>query len=230
MNGEIMSFAALRAASRLVGRRTALRCLAVGVGASLLAACKGGDEAEPGKKNGESATAGDGGGHGTGGNGEGDHTSGSGNGGSGGTGTGGVAAQSFAAFVRGTWKITSETTNEERFSYTATVGDGVWTLDFGQGVAERGTWTLRGGRLVLDVPERFAGGDLADGQTEEAAAENVPATVGDSVSLFLPWQAPGLAGLDDEQRLDVNYDKKSGVLRIRHIEPGGMTTHTCTRA
>jgi hypothetical protein len=216
MNGGIVSFEALRAASRLVGRRTALRCLAVGVGASLLAACKGGDESKPGKRDGGSDAAGGGGDHGTGG--------------SGGTGTGGVAAQSFAAFVRGSWKITSESTNEERFTYTATVGDGVWTLDFGQGATERGTWALQGGRLVLGVPERFAGGDLADGQTEEAAAENVPATVGDSVSLFLPWQAPGLAGLDDEQRLDVNYDKKSGVLRIRHIEPGGMTTHTCTRA
>jgi hypothetical protein len=218
-----MSLDALRAMSRMVGRRTALRYLAVGVGASLLAACKGDGERKSGggaKDDGET----------TGGDGQG----GSGSGGSSGTGSGnggtkGVAGNTLAAFVRGSWKITTETTDGESFSYSATVEDGAWTLDFGGGTAEQGTWALRGGRLVLGVSERFGRGEGAGEPTDEAAAENVPATVGDSVSLFLPWQPPGMPGTGDGQQLDVNYAKQTGVLRIRHIEPSGMTVHTCTR-
>ncbi|MEV5311186.1 lipocalin family protein [Streptomyces sp. NPDC052610] len=221
-----MSLDVLRAMSRMVGRRTALRYLAVGVGASLLAACKGdGDKKSGGGTKNDGGTTGGDGQDGGGGQGGGGTGSGSG-------GTKGVAGNTLAAFVRGTWKITTETTDGETFSYSATVRDGAWTLDFGGGKAEQGTWALQGGRLVLGVSDDFGSGEGAGepGEpTDEAAAENVPATVGDSVSLFLPWQPPGMPGTGDGQQLDVNYTKQSGVLRIRHIEPSGMTVHTCTR-
>ncbi|MCF1594596.1 hypothetical protein [Streptomyces muensis] len=117
--------------------------------------------------------------------------------------------------------------DESSFSCTATIDDGTWTLDFGDGKTTRGTWALQGGRLALQVPEDLGGG--GPGDMEEAAAENVPASVGDSLSLFLPWQPPGFPGVSDDQRLDVNYSGKNGVLRIRHMESSGMTIHTCTR-
>ena len=196
-----MSLDAVRTVTRVVGRRTSLRYLAVGVGASLLAACKGSGETK--------------------GNGSG------GEGGGGNSGTNGVASKALTAFVRGSWKITTDTTDGKTVAYSATVDDGTWTLDFGGGKTQKGTWALQGGRLGLRVPEHL-GSDSSE--LADAAAENVPATVGDSVSLLLPWQPPGLSGTGDGQRLDVNYTKKSGVLRIRHIEASGMTVHTCTKA
>ncbi|GHI06981.1 hypothetical protein Scel_53020 [Streptomyces cellostaticus] len=81
--------------------------------------------------------------------------------------------------------------------------------------------------MALRAPEHM--GD-SSGELADAAAENVPSKVGDSVSRLLPWQPPGLTGSDSGQQLDVNYTKKSGVLRIRHMEASGMTVHTCTRA
>ncbi|WP_158973156.1 hypothetical protein [Streptomyces griseus] len=208
-----MTLDAARAMSRVVGRRTALRCLAVGVGASLLAACKSGEKHKGGDK-----------------------AAGGGTGSSGGSGgesspspTSGVTGRALAAFVRGSWKITSETTGGDTVSYSARVDDGVWTLDFGGGKSQKGTWAFQGGRLALRAPEHLNGGSSSD-ELADAAAANVPATVGDSVSLLLPWQPPGFPSTDSGQQLDVNYTKKTGVLRIRHMEASGMTVHTCTRA
>jgi hypothetical protein len=191
----------------VVGRRTTLRYLAVGVGASLLAACKGNDDG-----NRKSEGSGNGGGKD----------------GSGGTPvTPGVTGRAFAAFVRGSWKVTSEMPGGDTFTYTMTVDDGVWTMDAGGGRSTKGTWSLQNGRLALRVPERL--GD-ADSDPEDAAAENVPASVGDSVSLGLPWQPPGASGTGSGERLEVEYNKKAG-LRIRHTEPSGsMTVHHCVRA
>ncbi|MEU9366750.1 hypothetical protein AB0D71_18820 [Streptomyces avermitilis] len=202
-----MSSDTVRAVSRVVGRRATLRYRAVGVGASLLAACKGND----GTKGNSSGGAG--GRSGT-------HDP---------SGTAGVAGKTLTAFVRGSWKSTTETTGGQTLSYSAAVDDGAWTLDFGGGRTQKGTWALQGGRLELRVPpsaQAATSGELAD-----AAAANVAATVGDSVSLLLSWQPPGLSGTGDGQQFDVNCTRKSGVLRIRHMETsGGMTIHTCTRA
>ena len=202
----------VRAVSRAVGRRTTLRYLAIGVGASLLAACKGNDKGNDKGKGGAD-----------------DGSSGGGGGQASPTVTTGPTGRALAAFVRGKWKITSEMPGRETFTYAATVDDGVWTLDFGGGKTSNGTWALQGGRLALKVPEDLGSAD--SDELTDAAAENVPASVGDSASLFLPWQPPGHPDTSDGQRLDVNYSGKGGVLRIRHIEASGsMTVHTCARA
>lgn len=184
----------IRAAARVIGRRTTLRYLAVGVGASLLAACEKG---------------------------------GSGGSGGGGGGTTGPAGKAFAAFVRGTWNVESTSVNGDKGTCTVTVDDGVWTIDWPGEEAWHGTWALQGGRLALQVPESPSSPeDLTD-----AAATDVPSTVGDSVGLALPWQPPGATGTGDGQKLEVDYNGKAGLLRIRHVEAGGsMTIHTCTRA
>ncbi|MFD0144202.1 MULTISPECIES: hypothetical protein [unclassified Streptomyces] len=204
-----MSMRDVRAATRVVGRRTAVRYLAIGVGASLLAACTG--------------------------NGNGEAKGGSGpDGGSGGAGggqptpTATVADRALAAFVRGKWSITSEIGNESPFTYTAVITDGFWTLEYGEGQTSTGSWDMSGGRLSVQVPENLGSGGEG-GDTEEAAALNVPATIGDSLSLSLPWQPPGASGTGGGEMLSVDYSAKSGTLRIRHMEGGGMSTHTCTR-
>ncbi|MFF5534113.1 hypothetical protein ACFY71_16745 [Streptomyces cinerochromogenes] len=201
-----MSLDAVRAASRLVGRRTTLRYLAIGVGASLLAACKGnGDDKGHGRTKG------------TGGQ-DGDAPSG----------TTGVTGRAFAAFVRGSWKVTSQPpgASAEAYTFTLTVGDGTWTMDAG-GRSPKGTWALQDGRLVLRMPERL---DPDSSDTDEAAASNVPGTVGDSVSVMLPWQPPGASGTASGERLEVDYNEKAGV-RVRHVDAhGSMTVHHCVRA
>ena len=201
-----MNMRDVRAVTRVVGRRTTLRYLAVGAGAALLAACKGKDEG----KGGDGGSGGDGGG-----------------GTSGPSPSHGVTGRAFAAFVNGTWKVRSETAGGDGGTYTVTVSDGVWNLNWGGGDTWRGTWAMQGGRLALRVPESKNAPEELTG----AAADNVPASVGDSVSLLLPWQPPGESDTSGGQRLDVNYTAKSGVLRIRHFDrSGSMTVHTCTRA
>ncbi|MFJ9867447.1 hypothetical protein [Streptomyces sp. NPDC101165] len=200
MNGEDMSMDAVRAASQMVGRRTTLRYLAIGVGASLLAACKGNDKAADDNKGGDNSS-----------------------------GVSGVTGRAFASFVHGSWKVTSQSpgASGETHTYSAIVDDGVFTLDFGGGKTAKGTWSLQGGRLALRAPERL--GDDS-GELHDAAAENVPATVGDTVSVGLPWQPPGESGTGSGQRLEVDYNKKAGV-RIRHFDASGsMTIHQCIRA
>ncbi|MEU6593772.1 hypothetical protein ABZ923_31925 [Streptomyces sp. NPDC046881] len=201
----MMGLDSMRAVSQVVGRRTTLRYLAVGVGASLLAACKGNDD---GKR-------------GTGGRTEGE-------GGSGGASPApGVTGKAFAAFVRGSWKVTSEMPGGDTYTYTVTVADGVWTMDLGGGRSAKGTWALSNGRLALQVPEKLG---ETDSDLQAAGAENVPASVGDSVSLGLPWQPPGASGTGSGERLEVEYNKKAG-MRIRHTEQSGsMTVHHCVRA
>ncbi|MFF4039611.1 lipocalin family protein [Streptomyces sp. NPDC001816] len=210
-----MSLDGIRAASRTVGRRTALRYLAVGVGASLLAACRG-------NGNDESAAKGKGKGTGDGS----DGTKGGSGGGSSSSPAPGVTGKAFAAFVRGTWKVTSTMPGGEKVSFSAVVDDGVWTLNGAGGKSVKGTWALQGGRLVMSVPEDM-GGDSSGEQS--AAASGVPASVGSSANQVLPWQPPGTSGTNSGQRLEVMY--ANGVLHIRHVDANGSTTeHTCTRA
>ncbi|MFG3347173.1 hypothetical protein ACGF1Z_19135 [Streptomyces sp. NPDC048018] len=187
----------VRAVTRVVGRRTALRYLALGVGASLVAACKS-----------ESTTDGP--------NGI----------------TGGqpnpaptVTGRALAAFMRGRWSVTAEIGNEDPATCTAVIDDGVWSLDFGEGQTAKGTWALSGRRLALQVPERLGGDD--QGELKEAAATNLPAAFGDSLSLSLPWQPPGNSGSGGET-LSVDY--AGNVLRVRHIDGDTMNVFTCTRA
>lgn len=195
MNGENMSMRDVRTVTRVVGRRTAMRYLALGVGASLIAACKGG-----------SGTDGA-------------------NGITGGDGQPTVTGRAFAAFMRGRWSVTSEIGNEDPAAFTAVIDDGVWSLESG-GQSTKGTWSLSGGRLSLQVPEHL-GSIENPGDLEEAAATNVPAAIGDSLSVSLPWQPPGSSSSSGET-LSVDY--AGNTLRIRHIEGDNMNTFTCIRA
>ncbi|MEU9146270.1 hypothetical protein [Streptomyces sp. NPDC048349] len=203
-------------ATQMIGRRNALRYLAIGVGASLVAACGGKGKGAP------SVTASEGGG------------------GSSGAPTPTVApassgpiARAFDAFIGGTWKLESTTPGNKTVRGTATVtappgGNGgftiVWDAD-GTSVTWDGQWMLRGGHLSYQV---FEGGKelkkLSGGE-----ALTVPATVEDTVSLALPWQPPGSHGMVDGQQLNVTY--KNNVLRIVHNDGhNSESVHVCTRA
>ncbi|MET9886369.1 hypothetical protein ABZZ20_25175 [Streptomyces sp. NPDC006430] len=221
MFGGLVTVREIRAAAQMIGRRNALRYLAIGVGASLVAACGGkGKDALPGTP---SASATD-------------------------PAAGGAAASSaapspapsksgpleraFDAFIGGAWKIESTTPGSKTVHGTATVtappgGNGgftlVWDAD-GTPVTWTGSWLLRGGHLRCDVfqdgkeMKKLSGGE----------ALTVPATVGETVSVSLPWKPPEAKGTGDGQQLKVTY--KDNVLRIVHSEGGhSESVHVCTR-
>ncbi|MBT2445456.1 hypothetical protein J7E93_36340 [Streptomyces sp. ISL-36] len=217
----------IRTAAKLIGRRNALRYLAIGVGASLMAACTG--KEKPAATSGPSAAP---------------RT---------GTATAspatpsdppsspappssppsatptkrGVLDRSFEAFVRGAWTIESTTPGGDVARGKGTVDLSSWSIDWG---TEGGTWQggyrLHGGGIL--AIEVYQGPDAL---TRESGtqAHSVPELVSDGFTLSLPWQPPGTRSTGDGQRLAVAY--ADNVLTIRHIEPSGSTsTHVCTRA
>lgn len=225
----------IRAATRLIGRRTTLRYLALGAASALVAACTGesGKSAPGGGK--RSGTAAPSGANST-------SPSPSSSAASAGSTpdtaspeatTTGVMSRAFDAFVKGGWTVESTTPGGETVRGKATVmadggGNGgftlVWEGTSGQ-VTWSGSWLLRGGHLridVFDAPEdldKLTGGE----------ALTVPEEVGEGTSLLLPWQPPGHSGTSDGQYLKVTY--KNDVLRIVHSERGeSESVHVCTRA
>ncbi|MEU8840083.1 hypothetical protein AB0D97_13265 [Streptomyces roseus] len=214
----MMTVREMRAAAQVIGRRNALRYLAIGVGASLVAACGGkGKDPLPGTPPASADPA-------AGGSPTGRTPTGSG---------GGVVARAFDAFIKGDWNLESTTPNGKTVKGKATVnadggGNSGWTITWTGGPAPvtwNGGWLLRGGHLVLDVYEAPKGVDrLTGGQ-----ALTVPKEVGDDVSLTFPWQPPGHKDASDGQVLKVTY--KNDVLRIVHSEGGhSESVHVCTRA
>ncbi|MEF2527744.1 MULTISPECIES: hypothetical protein [Streptomyces] len=226
---------AARAAARLIGRRNALRYLALGASAALAAACTG--------KGAETA--------GTGGPGAGPAPSGSTGpapapstvppatpSGTAGTAPGpttaGVLTRAFDAFIKGRWRLESTTPGGRTATGTVTVladggGNGGFTIDWdgpdGKPVTWTGFWLLRGGHLRIDVHTAPQGINRLTG----GEALTVPKEVGEGASLLLPWKPPGHKGTSDGQQLQATY--RDGVLRIVHRERGGSeSVHTCTRA
>ncbi|WP_033351008.1 hypothetical protein [Kitasatospora aureofaciens] len=227
-----MSVRHLHAAASVIGRRNALRYLAIGAGSALVAACS-------------SSTA----------------TKSAGSAGSAGGADGGQAApptataatttattaatgaptgaakptvadRAFDAFVRGSWNLRSTNSRGEPMAGKVDVqtdggGNGGWTITWdgasGKAATWRGSFLLRGGHLSLtlaDGPEKL---------THERAPEalDVPATVGAGVQLTLPWQPPGSSDSRSEN-LAVTYDGTT--LTVVHTAGSSRTTHTCTRA
>ncbi|WP_326586363.1 hypothetical protein [Streptomyces sp. NBC_01294] len=217
----------IRTAAGIIGRRNALRYLAIGVGASLLAACTGKDrQAATGATSGAPAPSG---------------ASASPTSGASPTSAApaqpsataatptkrGVLDRSFEAFVKGAWTIESTVPGGDVARGKATVDLHSWTIEWG---GKAGTWQggyrLHGsGVLAIEAHE----GPAALTRERGTQAHAVPLTVGDRVELTLPWQPPGHRNAGDGQRLSVTYaDNK---LTVRHIEASGSTTtHVCTRA
>ncbi len=211
----------------MIGRRNALRYLAIGVGASLVAAC-GGKAKAPAASPSAPASG---------------PASASASGPAGGTAASSAAApaptapsvvtRAFDAFIKGDWHLESTTPNGETVKGTATVnadggGNSARTITWTSGpepVTWHGGWLHRGGHLVLDVYEGPKGvSRLTGGQ-----ALTVPKEVGENVSLTFPWQPPGHKDTSDGQVLKVTYKNK--VLRIVHSEGGhSESVHVCTRA
>ncbi|WP_369778087.1 hypothetical protein [Streptomyces sp. R33] len=225
-----MTVREIRAAAQMIGRRNALRYLAIGVGASLVAACGGKDKA-PAAGGGAAAASSA-------------QASASASTAGGGAASSAaptpaaptassVVTRAFDAFIKGDWHIESTTPNGETVKGTGTVnadggGNSGWTITWTSGpepVTWHGGWLHRGGHLVLDVYEAPKGvSRLTGGQ-----ALTVPKEVGDNVSLTFPWQPPGHKDTSDGQVLKVTY--KNNVLRIVHSEGGhSESVHVCTRA
>ncbi|MFJ9776747.1 hypothetical protein ACIRVF_36865 [Kitasatospora sp. NPDC101157] len=231
-----MSIRHLNATARVIGRRNALRYLAIGAGSALVAACSGSsgagggnDQAAPPAGTATAATA---------------SASASATATAtatttatatappGDTAKPTVADRAFDAFARGSWNLRSTTSRGEAMTGKVTVqtdggGNGGWTIAWDGPGDKAATWNgnflLRGGHLslnIVDGPEKM---------THERAPEalNVPATVGGSVRLTLPWQPPGSADSKSEN-LAVTYDGTT--LTIVHTAGSSRTTHTCTRA
>ncbi|WP_162793103.1 hypothetical protein [Streptomyces globosus] len=233
--------AAARAAARLIGRRNALRYLALGAGAALAAACtgKGAGTAGSGGTGAAPAPAGSTGPApapsaaaptappGTAAPGAGSASA------EPGPTTAGVLARAFDAFVKGRWRLESTTPGGPTVTGTVTVladggGNGGFTIDWdgadGKPVTWAGSWLLRGGHLRIDVHAAPKGVNRLTG----GEALTVPKEVGEGASLLLPWKPPGHKDTGDGQQLQATY--RDGVLRIVHRERGGSeSVHLCTR-
>ncbi|MEU6864978.1 hypothetical protein ABZ924_17125 [Streptomyces sp. NPDC046876] len=237
-----MTVRQIRAAARMIGRRNALRYLAIGVGASLVAACTGKDKAAAppagGPAAGETSAAP------TSAAPSSAPSSAAPSSGAAASPTAappappapsaaGPVARAFDAFIRGEWKVESTTPRGETVRGTATIrtdgsGNGGFTIVWdgnGAPVTWSGGWLQRGEHLRIDVYEapqrldRLTGGE----------ALSIPAVFGDEISTTLPWQPPGAHNTKDGQQLQVTYRKN--VLRIAHTERGGSeSVHVCTRA
>ncbi|MFG2294944.1 hypothetical protein [Streptomyces sp. NPDC048603] len=210
--GDNMTVRDIRTAARLIGRRNALRYLAIGAGATLLAACGGKDEPPAQNANQAAGTAGT---------------------------TAatpapttppkkkGVLERSFEAFVTGTWQIRSTMPGGDVVQGKATVTPHSWSIAW-EGGAEswEGNYRLHGsGVLAIG----FLTGPKALTRENDTQAHSVPVNVGESFNLTLPWQPPGSGSTGDGQQLSAAY--ADNTLTIRHIErSGSTTTHTCTRA
>ncbi|MFD9724140.1 hypothetical protein [Streptomyces sp. NPDC059072] len=213
MFGGQMAVREIRAAAQIIGRRNALRYLAIGVAGSLVAACGGKDGgAAPAQGASSGAPAPDP---------------------SSPPASPSPIARAFDAFIGGTWKLESTTPGGKTVHGTATVmappgGNGGFTIvwdEGGKSVTWDGQWLLRGGHLSYQL---FVGSTemtkLSGGE-----ALTVPGTVEDNASLTLPWKPPGSHGMVDGQSLKVTY--KNNVLRIVHDDGHkSESVHVCTRA
>jgi hypothetical protein len=229
-----MNIRQVGAAARVIGRRNALRYLAVGVGSALVAACSSG-----------ASSSGDGGKAASGGPaaappaGSGDSpaptaapsatASAAPSAGAKPT----VADRAFDAFVRGDWTLQSTSSRGKPLHGKVTVqtdggGNGGWTITWDGQTGKAGTWRggflLRGGHLSLTF---FDGPGPLVNEHRSPEALSVPATVGDSVQLTLPWQPPG-SNDSSRENLAVTYDGTT--LTIVHTAGSSRTTHVCTRA
>ncbi|MFD4657847.1 hypothetical protein ACFWP2_19715 [Kitasatospora sp. NPDC058444] len=217
-------FRGFSAAARVIGRRNALRYLALGAGSALVAACGSGGGS------GRAAAAGD-----TGAPSPAAPPSSA----PATTATASasakptVAERAFDAFVRGSWTVRSTTSRGKSTQGTVTVrtdggGNGGWTIAWegasGKDATWRGSFLLRGGHLSLTLME--GPNKLVNERPPEAL--QVPGTVGESVRLALPWTPPGAGAGSSGETLDVSYS--GDVLRIVHTAGHSPTTHVCTRA
>ncbi|MQS13107.1 hypothetical protein F7Q99_12635 [Streptomyces kaniharaensis] len=143
-----------------------------------------------------------------------------------------MADRVFDAFVRGSWTIQSTTSHGETVQGKVTVqtdggGNGGWSIAWDGKSGKDATWhggfLLRGGHLSLDIFEGPS--KLVHERAPEAL--NVPATVGATIQLTLPWTPPGSIG-SSKENLAVDYD--GATLRIVHTAGSSKTTHVCTRA
>ncbi|MFH8383906.1 hypothetical protein ACH4E7_23655 [Kitasatospora sp. NPDC018058] len=212
------------AAAGVIGRRNALRYLALGVGSALVAACSSSSGSD-------SATTAD---SGSAAPPNSDPTAtGQAPAPAAPTAKPTVADRAFDAFVRGSWTVQSTSSRGKPLHSKVTVqtdggGNGGWTLTFdglsGKDGTWRGSFLLRGGHLSLDIvdgPAKLAG------EHRSPEALNVPATVGDTVQVTLPWQPPG-SNDSSKENLAVTYDGTT--LTIVHTSGSSRTTHACTRA
>lgn len=220
-----MTVNGMRAAARIIGRRNALRYLALGAGSALLAACTGKESpaapAAPSPSGtpspspssspssspstAPSATA------------------------SASPAATGVAGRAFAEFVKGTWAVRSTLPGPDggrKSDGRATVAaDGTWSIVWtGDTTATwNGHWSHRRGRLEIQV----VNGPKGDGEgTDVSFAEKVPDGMEGQDSAILPWYP--LGANDMSGRLEAAYNGKE--LRIRHLPLNGtMAIHVCSR-
>ncbi|MEW2413714.1 hypothetical protein AB0953_08325 [Streptomyces sp. NPDC046866] len=219
--GDLVTVREIRAAARMVGRRTALRYLALGAGAALVSACTGKDRpAGPTQAATASATAG--------------QTPPSASGPSASASpASGVVGRAFAAFVTGAWTISSTLPGGDNGAGRKDTGraavnpDGTWTIVWtGVNGIWSGRWSLHRGRLDLQVLTGPA--HLTDPDVSTSFAEKVPDSVDGPTARLLPWFPMGAQ--DVFGHLDVAYNGKDQ-LRIHHLDlRGTISIHMCTRA
>ncbi|MGW2254967.1 hypothetical protein ACWCXH_33005 [Kitasatospora sp. NPDC001660] len=216
-----MSIRHLGAAARVIGRRNALRYLALGVGSALVAACSSSSGKAADGSDGKAVDGGE----------SSNSPASPAPSSPSTTARPTVADRAFDAFVRGSWTVQSTTSRGKPAQGRVTVetdggGNGGWTIAWdgtaGKDAVWEGSFLLRGGHLSLSISQ--GPGNLIQESAPEAL--NVPATVGGTVQLTLPWKPPGSGNAGES--VAVSYDGTT--LRIVHAAGRSTTTHVCTRA
>ncbi|MFJ3860471.1 hypothetical protein ACIPRL_30125 [Streptomyces sp. NPDC090085] len=218
-----MTIRAIRQATRIVGRRTALRYLSIGAGTAFLAACTGKDN--PSAQSSASSPSADA--PSTAVSGSAPPTSSTPSK----TPLGqNVIERSVEAFLTGTWSVRTAMPGGQILQGRATVqgkqeANGTWSIEWDGGAGSwKGGFVFRRDRLMVQVHE-----GPRTGAKGAASAHGVPLKVGEGFELTLPWQPPETVGTSDGEQLAVGYARNT--LTIRHVEPSGSTTvHTATRA
>ncbi|MFK0254356.1 hypothetical protein [Streptomyces sp. NPDC090445] len=224
-----MTVREIRTATRLVGRRTTLRYLALGAGAALLSACTGKDKpATPASPSAPESPSTSASASPTASASASPSPSASASPTPAAT---GVVGRAFAEFIKGAWTIRSTLPGggiggRKDTGRAAIREDGTWTIVW-SGIAGTwtGTWSMRRGRLDLQVltgPK-----ELTEPDVSHSSVDKVPETVKDNLGIMLPWFP--LGAQDMFGRLEVAYNGTE--LRIRHFDMSGtMSIHVCNRA
>ncbi|MDN3061003.1 hypothetical protein PH213_42205 [Streptomyces sp. SRF1] len=192
----------VRAVTQMVGRRTALRYLAVGMGASILAAC--GKNRDNSKDSGST--------HGTS------------------TGPVGQAVSAFVRgkwrvevnpsrdeSIDLIVMVTASSWTIEPYKRGAWEDSASWS----------GQWALVGNKLTLQGPTSPDNPDLV----RRVAAFDVPGKIGDTGSLRLVWRVLNGGSLDADDELRVKYAKGTlHIVHIADVADDGFRTEfSCTR-
>lgn len=128
-----------------------------------------------------------------------------------------VTGQTIAAFITGTWNITSPLDTDQD-PLTVTVGDGTWTSTRRDG--EQGTWVIRNGWLqVTWAPEPDA--DPAD-DVDKASVTGLPERIEEgTIPPVLAWEYNPDGTSPTAMNVPATWDPSTNTLSMTGVDANG---------